>query len=198
MNLHLRDQFDRAVSDDPGAALDEMASAAMVEGGRLRRRRTRRVVLGVAGGMVAVVGALTAVNLPSDPSAPVTVAAAMMPPTAPSCVQHPVEVGANHAVVFVEASQQAAVGEALRGDPRVDALEFESRALAYERFRDRWAQEPDLLAAVSAEQFPESFRVRLVDAGQFAAFRERYAAMAGVDQIIGRKCGQDAPVGGVL
>ena len=205
MTLNLRDHFDRAVSDDPGAALEEIADAAIAEGGRLRRRR-QRTAAGVAAGAVALIVAVAGLNLSSnapesaDPSE--TIAAAMMPVTAPSCLPHPVEVDVTDVVVFLAAAstdeQRSALAAALHDDPWVDALMFESREQAYQRFRSRWAKNPDLLAAVHAEQFPQSFRLRLVAAGQYPAFRSQYAAMEGVEQVIGRKCAKDAPVGGVL
>jgi hypothetical protein len=34
----------------------------------------------------------------------------------------------------------------------VDTLIFESREQAYQRFRTRWAQNPDLVAAVTADR----------------------------------------------
>jgi hypothetical protein len=206
VTLNLRDHFDRAVSDDPGAALDEMAGAAIAEGGRLRRRRNQRAAGGVAAGVIAVIGAVACLNLlpnaskSADP--PVTIAAAMMPVTAPSCLRHPVEADATDVVIFLAAAvtdvQRSALDTALRDDPRVDALMFESREQAYQKFRTRYARNPDLLAAVSADRFPESFRVRLGAAEHYTGFRVRYATMAGVELITGRRCAKDAPVGGVL
>ena len=49
MDVDLREQFDRAVSDDPGADPGEMAQLAIVQGGRLRRRRRQ---LAAAAGVV--------------------------------------------------------------------------------------------------------------------------------------------------
>lgn len=198
MDTNLREQFDRAVGDDPGADPGVMAHAAIVRGARMRRRRRQAVAAGVAAGVAAV---LAAVSLPSSEEPQVTVAA-MMPVAAPSCTVKPVETDATDALVFLDSGmtggQRSALESALAGDPRVATLLFESREQAYERFRSRWADNPDLLAAVSADQFPESFRLRLVDASQYAGLRADYMAMDGVDTILGRACAADAPVGGVL
>jgi hypothetical protein len=200
----LREHFDRAVGDDPGFAPGELALAAISEGGRLRRRRHRLVTAGVAAGVVAVIGAGTGLDLAMgsrEPEQPVTVAAAMMPVVAASCTEHPVEHDATDVLVFLDREltdrQRTALETALSADPRVATAMFDSRAQAYQRFQALWQDEPDLLAAVSVDKFPESFRLRLAAASQYAAFRSQYAAMAGVDEVIGRRCPTDAPVGGV-
>ena len=201
MEPTLREHFDRAVGADPGAPLGEMAGAAIAAGGRLRRRR--RSVTGLAVGLVALAGAglVLAPDAPGPAGPPVTIAAAMLPATAPSCRPDPVETGATDALVFLTDGaadgRRAAIGTALRDDPRVGAVIFESREQAYQRFRDRWADNPDLLAAVGAAQFPEAYRVRLTAPAEFAALRSEYAATAGVSQVIGRRCAPDAPVGGI-
>jgi hypothetical protein len=204
VELDLRDEFDRAVGDDPGVAPGEMARTAIAEGVRRRGRRRRLTAVAVAAGLVLAAGAATGLNValgdrPGDD--PMTVAAAMMPVAAAACTAHPVERDATDVVVFLGGEpterQRAAVETALRADPRVGALVFESRAQAYERFRVRWKREPDFLATITAEQLPESFRLRLVSAAQYAAFRTQYATMAGVDQVIGHRCASSAPIGGL-
>ena len=200
MTQNLRDHFDRAVDDDPGAALDEMADAAITEVGRSRRRR-RQVAVGVAAGVVVAVGLVTGLT-PGAADPPVTVAAAMMPVTAPSCVQEPVDTGVTDVAVFLAATatgaQRSALHAELRADPRVGTLLFEGREQAFQRFRARYAQHPDLIDAVAVDRFPESFRLRLRDGDRYAHFRSRYATMGGVGQIVGRRCAPDAPVGGIL
>ncbi|GIE97087.1 permease-like cell division protein FtsX [Paractinoplanes rishiriensis] len=202
MERDLRQQFDDAVGDDPGFAPGELALAAISEGGRMRRRRQRLTVAGVAAGVVLVMSVGAGLNQAIGTDRPVTVEAAMMPMAAASCTEHPVERDATDVLVFLQRGlagpERAAVEAALSGDPRVAAVLFESRAQAYERFKVRWQDEPDLVAAVGADAFPESFRLRLVAASEYTAFRAQYATMAGVQEIIGRRCSTDAPVGGVL
>jgi len=206
VDTSLREHFDRAVSDDPGIEPTEMAYTAIAEGGRVRRRRKRRAAASVAAGVVAVLGAVAGLNLsteaPRSENPPMTIAAAMMPVAAPSCSAKPVDRDATDALIFLAADvtdrQRSALESALGDDARVDILLFENRERAYQRFRTRWASNPDLVAAVSAGQFPESFRLRLVNASQYTALRGQYAAMDGVEQIIGRTCPPSAPVGGTL
>lgn len=206
MAEQLRKHFERAVGDDPHVPAVEVARAAIAEGSRLRRRRHRLTAAGVAAAVVTVAGAVTVLNLPAGApqraEPPMTVAAAMMPVSAPSCTGQLVEHRATDVVVFLhtEASdrQRTAVGTALEADPVVETVLHESRSEAYERFRVLWADSPDFLAAVTPDQLPESFRLRLVTPERYPALRSRYAAMDGVADVIGRQCPQDAPVGGVL
>jgi cell division protein FtsX len=206
MEPDLRRQFDLAVSDDPGADPAAMADAAMFEGGRMRRRRRMQLAAaGVAAGVVLVLGAVSGVNLmtgaPESTEAPVTVEAAMMPKAAPSCSVKPVTSDATDVAVFLAMdttdAQLAALSAALHDDRRVGTVRYESREDAYQRFRALWADHPKLVASVGPKQLVESFRVRLVDPAQYTAFRAHYAAMAGVDQVIGHKCPANAPVGGI-
>jgi hypothetical protein len=203
---NLREMFDRAVSDDPGADPGRMAYDAMIEGGGIRRRRRRNMAAaGVAAAVVTVLGTVAGVNLltgaPRSADQPVTVAEAMMPVAAPSCSAKPVDSDATDVVLYLVAdvtdAQRAALAKALHGDARVGTVQFEDREQAFLRFRARWKKHPDLVAAVGAQRLPESFRLRLTDAAQYAAFRAEYSAIGGVEQVVGRKCPASAPVGGV-
>ncbi|GIE76822.1 hypothetical protein Aph02nite_27720 [Actinoplanes philippinensis] len=201
MDGHLRDRFDEAVAGDPGLAPGALARAAMAEGGRIRRRRTGLTAAGAAV-LVVAAGGLAVANLPRDAGPPpVTIAAAMLPAPASSCSVEPVEEGATDLAVFLGTAaterQRAAVEAAVHGDTRIGAVVFESRQSAHQRFVSLWADNPELVAAIDASQFPDSFRLRLVAAEQDAAVRARLAAMPGVEQIIGHRCPVDAPVGGL-
>jgi hypothetical protein len=203
---HLRDRFDHAVAGDPGVTPGTLASAAMAEGGRMRRRRNRLTAAGVAAGLVVAVGGLATANLPwraADPATPppVTIAAAMIPVSAPLCSPQADDGDATDLAVFLSAEatdrQRAAVDAAVHDDARVDVVIFENREAAYQRFTRLWADSPDFVAAVTADQLPESFRLRLVSARDDTAVRARLAALPGVAQIIGHTCPADAPVGGL-
>ncbi|MBG0568335.1 permease-like cell division protein FtsX [Actinoplanes aureus] len=204
MERNLREHFEQAVSDDPGFALGDLAQAAMVEGGQIRRnRRTRLAVPAVAAGVVAVIGAVAGLNLLPEPAEPqATIAAAMMPVSAPSCQEKPVETGATDAAVFLGHGttdrQRTRLLATLEDDPRIAAVAFESREEAYQKFRIRWAKDPDFLAAVDVGSFPESIRLRLKTPEQYTAFRSEYVTADGVNSIVGRRCSADAPVGGTL
>ncbi|UQU64206.1 permease-like cell division protein FtsX [Couchioplanes caeruleus] len=205
MDADLRQHFDRAVTDDPGADPGEMALAAIAEGARIRRRRRQVAGAGVAAGVVALLAVVGGVSLRSgatESAGPaMTIAAAMMPVAAPSCSEKPVESGASDVAIFLGAEatdrQRSALGAALRGDPRVAELQFENRQQAWERFRRLWADSPDFVAAVSPSQLPESYRLRMVDRSQYRGLLATYAAMDGVQDVVGRVCPASAPIGGV-
>jgi hypothetical protein len=202
MALHLRDQFERAAGDDPGADTGEMARAAIVAGAGLRRKR--RLLTGAVGAAAAigVLGGTYQMLQPPAAQPEITVAAAMMPRTSPSCEPQPVEQNATDVLIFLGREstdgQRSAIAAALGDDPAVGRLVFENRQQAFERFQTRWRDHPGLVAEVSTHRLPESFRLRLTAPAEFAALRSRYATMAGVDQISGRRCTADAPIGGVL
>ncbi|MFC7275001.1 permease-like cell division protein FtsX [Paractinoplanes rhizophilus] len=201
MEPGLREQFDRAVRADPGADPGEMAKAAMVHGGRIRRRR-RLAVAGVAAVVVAGVGTVGAVALPDSavpPAGPPAMVAAAMRLPAPECSKDPVAAGATDAAVFLHEAtdrQRSAIGRALHEDERVATVIFESREDAYPRFAALWADSPEFVASVSPDSLPESYRLRLRDPAQFTAFSREYATKPGVQEIVGRICPQSAPVGG--
>ncbi|WP_213007522.1 permease-like cell division protein FtsX [Paractinoplanes toevensis] len=205
MDANLREQFDRAVDDDPGADPGEMALAAIAEGGRIRRRRRGIAAATVAAVLVLVAGVVTAVNLRPGGSGPVSppeaFAPAMMLVAAPSCASKTVEKNATDVVIFlgpaVTAERKAELRSKLDDDPRVGAVLYEGREDAYERFRKLWSDSPDFVSSVSPKELPETFRVRMEKRSRYASLRADYAAMDGIEWIEGRVCTADAPVGGV-
>jgi hypothetical protein len=207
VDASLREHFDRAIGDDPGADLGEMAHAAIVEGGRVRRRRRQMAVAGVTAGaavLVAVVAGVTHRSPATAPADPAAVAPRMMLVAAADCSAEPVAGGATDVVIVpgdaagqVSDAMVAQLRSALQHDPRVRALRYETHEDAYQRFRNLWSDDPDFVASVSANDLPELFRLRLADPSQYAIFRKQYAGRADVMVIEGRICRTSAPVGGI-
>ena len=201
MESDLRAHFDVAVSGDPGADPGEMASSAMLQGARIRRRR-RLAVAGAAASLAAIaatVGALSAADDAAPPARPpAMVEAAMMLP-APGCSPNPVTADATDAVIYLPGAtdrQRSAIGRALNDDQRVASVIFESHEEVYARIVARWKDSPDFVAAISPDSVPASYRVRLHDRARFTAFSREYAKKAGVGDVIGHVCPESAPVGG--
>lgn len=207
MDANLREHFDRAVSDDPGADLGEMAHAAIAQGGRVRRRRRQMAVAGVAAGVVLVLAVVAGVNHRSPVTGPANPAAAgpaMMLVAALDCSAKPVQKDATDVVLFpgdadghVTDRMLSRLRSDLTDDPRVAALFFVTHEEAYQRFKKQWPNNPGFVASVSPDMLAEFFRLRLVDPSQYTAFRTQYAARGDVAFIEGRICRPSAPVGGV-
>ncbi|MBU2666160.1 permease-like cell division protein FtsX [Actinoplanes bogorensis] len=201
MNANLRDQFDRAVGDDPGADVGAMAAAAVVAGGRIRRRRRLTAVAGAATVVVMGLGVVAGVNFQTREPAEPAVTVPMGFSLAQDCNYRSEEKRATDVAIFgktgITGRDRAAIRDALGADGRVKEMVYESNQEAYERFVGLWKDSPEFVKSVTPESLPESFRVRLKDAREFRSFRAEYAKMAGVQDIIGNVCPPSAPVGGI-
>jgi len=200
VDTSLREHFDRAVRADPGADSEAMAHAAIAQGGRVRRRRKQLAVAGVAAGVVMVLAVVAGVNHRS----PAAVAPRMTLVAASDCSVKPVQNDATDVVILpgdadghVTDQMLSRLRSDLTDDPRVAALSFENHEQAYQRFQRLWPNDPDFVASVNPNDLAEFFRLRLVDAATYTAFRTQYAARADVVSIEGRICKPSAPVGGI-
>ncbi|MFP5347846.1 MAG: permease-like cell division protein FtsX, partial [Actinomycetes bacterium] len=59
----------------------------------------------------------------------------------------------------------------------------ESKAEAYKRFKEQFADSPAIVDNVTEEQMPESFRVKLVDPEQYQVISQYFAGRQGVEQV---------------
>jgi cell division transport system permease protein len=80
--------------------------------------------------------------------------------------------------------QRSALDAALRKDPLVADVIYESKEKAYEKFKEMYSDAPDLVNAVKQDQLPESFRVRLINPEQFQQINDRYKNNEGVETIV--------------
>lgn len=80
--------------------------------------------------------------------------------------------------------QQRAIGAALDADAMVDRVWFEDRDLAYENFAEQFASSPELVEEISAEQLPESFRVKVNDPTLGDDLVETMTGLPGVRQVV--------------
>ncbi|WP_305789677.1 permease-like cell division protein FtsX [Symbioplanes lichenis] len=208
---NLRDQFEYALSADPGADAGRLADVAIAEGGRVRRRRHRIAVAGVAAAIVAAGGVTAGVLHQPRPTealrtleadAPALDNRAMLLVGASSdCENAPPGADATDPALFLTAAatdgQKSALAAALRADPRVTGSFFMSRDQAYDRFRKLWSDSPDFVKSVTPQSLPEVFYLRLKDATQYETFKLDYAAQPGIQDIIGSVCPASAPIGGI-
>jgi cell division protein FtsX len=121
----------------------------------------------------------------------VSIAAAMMAPADPACAW-PVQDDATDASIFlsddITLPQLAELRDALWTDPVVRVVRFEDRSQAFQRFKALWADSPDFVAAVNADDLPQSFRLELAEPAGYRQFAARFQGRAGVSQVIGRAC----------
>ncbi|WP_326552038.1 permease-like cell division protein FtsX [Micromonospora sp. NBC_01813] len=195
----LRTHFARALDGEPPpAAPDDLARAAMTGGTRLRRRRQ----LGYTGAAAIVVVALVAVGLVApirDAPTPVPAQLAIPSSTPPLCEGVPPDA-ANGVAIFlseqITGAQRDAIETALRADPRLSTVQYESRQAAYERFLELYRDpppevvlaEPDLLERVTPDQLPESFRITLADPAMYPQVGPALRELPGVDEVVIEFC----------
>jgi cell division transport system permease protein len=185
-NVH--DLFERALAAEPVPPPGDLAQEAMAHGTRLRRRR-RLAGGGAAACVLAVVATIVALNLaaPGDEHLPVVAAGA---PVQSTCSAPPRP--ANEVAIFlrddITGPQRSDLNDALRADPLVLSVQFESREQAYEKFKVLWRDSPDFAKSVQPAQLPESFRVTLKAASSYPAFLPGIEHMAGIQDIAGGAC----------
>jgi cell division transport system permease protein len=95
--------------------------------------------------------------------------------------------GAQCQGVPVTDEQRRSIGEHLRALPQVQEVFYESQEEAYQRFREQFADSPDLVDNVTADALPESYRVKLVDPTQFDVVASAFAERPGVEQVQDQK-----------
>jgi cell division transport system permease protein len=84
-------------------------------------------------------------------------------------------------------AQKSEIDNALRNDPLVADFLFESRVQAHQKFKEIYADAPDLVNAVKEEQLPESFRVKLKNPEQYQAIFDAYKDKEGIDEIVDQR-----------
>jgi cell division transport system permease protein len=75
----------------------------------------------------------------------------------------------------------------LESMPQVQEVFYESQEDAYARFREQFADSPDLVENVTSDALPESFRVKLVDPEQFEVVASSFQGRPGVEQVQDQK-----------
>ncbi|MFJ8577130.1 permease-like cell division protein FtsX [Micromonospora sp. NPDC093277] len=84
----------------------------------------------------------------------------------------------------VEPQQRDDLEAKLKADPLVKDSTYVDKEHAYERFQKMYADAPDLVNAVKADQLPESFRLKLHNPEQYKDIYDQYKATEGVDEIV--------------
>ncbi|MFI5839984.1 permease-like cell division protein FtsX [Catenuloplanes sp. NPDC051500] len=87
----------------------------------------------------------------------------------------------------VNDEQRQALDQKLDSDDLVQDYELETKEKALEKFQTLWRDTPDLVNSVSAEQLPESFRIKLNNPEQYEDFAVKYRDAEGVDEVLDQR-----------
>jgi cell division transport system permease protein len=84
----------------------------------------------------------------------------------------------------VSPTQQQQLGRLLNEMPEVESVRYDSKAVAYERFKELFKDQEDLVENTSPDALPASFRVKLHNPEQFAVVKARLTGQPGIDNIV--------------
>ncbi|WP_089156734.1 permease-like cell division protein FtsX [Micromonospora sp. NBS 11-29] len=84
----------------------------------------------------------------------------------------------------VQEQQRVDLQTKLDADPLVKDVTYVDKDQAYKRFQQMYADAPDLVNAVKADQLPESFRITLNDPQQYKQIYDQYKTAEGIDTIV--------------
>ncbi|MBC7678379.1 MAG: ABC transporter permease [Pseudorhodobacter sp.] len=87
----------------------------------------------------------------------------------------------------VTQDQRQQLATDLQATPQVKRVFYESKAEAFTRFKEQFKDSPDLVANVSADALPESFRVKLADPRKFEVVASAFRDRPGVDTVQDQK-----------
>jgi cell division transport system permease protein len=80
--------------------------------------------------------------------------------------------------------QRTAIETQLKDSPEVKSYIYESKAEAYERFKQQFSQQPELVENTPEDALPESFRVELKNPERYPVIAEQFPdGQNGVDQV---------------
>lgn len=79
--------------------------------------------------------------------------------------------------------QRTSIQNDLEVMPEVSSVTYESKDEAYERFKEIFRDQPDIVANTDPEALPESFRVKLRDPEQFEIVNDRLEGRPGILRI---------------
>jgi cell division transport system permease protein len=87
----------------------------------------------------------------------------------------------------VTEAQRSSLQGDLRGDSLVQNVIYESREVAWQRFKTQFRDAPDLVNATKPDSLPESFRVKLKNAEEFQQINDKYKGREGISEIVDQR-----------
>ena len=104
------------------------------------------------------------------------------PPHVPPTPARPVDMA-----VFLRSDateqQKQAIIQQLHAIPAASGVRFETREQAYQRFKEQFKDQPDLLGSVRPDSLPESFRFTVTDRTTADVLIVRLRTLPGVDDV---------------
>jgi len=79
--------------------------------------------------------------------------------------------------------QRDQLGKDLNSTPQVEEVFYESKAEAYDRFKEQFKDSDNLVSNVSKDALPESYRVKLKDPEEFEVVQSAFQDQPGVDEV---------------
>jgi cell division transport system permease protein len=93
--------------------------------------------------------------------------------------------------IFLQAAvttdQRASLEAKLRADPQIQTVTYESKVEAYNRFKQLFADSPDLVNNTKPDSLPESFRIKLKNPAKANYVDSVYKDLPGVDVVSTQK-----------
>lgn len=83
----------------------------------------------------------------------------------------------------ISEGQRESLQRDLLANPVVDDVQYESKEAAYEHFQEIFANDADVLATVTPDSLPASFRVKLTDPKEFEVIASQFSTYPGVDEV---------------
>lgn len=87
----------------------------------------------------------------------------------------------------IAGAQREAIERDLQANPVVESITYESQEQALANFQQIFAGDSTMLESVTADDLPESFRVKLTDPQQYDVVSSRFVAYPGVDEVVDQR-----------
>lgn len=87
----------------------------------------------------------------------------------------------------VTEDQRQAILQEIKALPQVKKVYYESQEEAYAHFKEQFKGSPDLVNNTTADQLPESYRVKLKDPKKFAIIKSAIEGRPGVNSVIDQR-----------
>ncbi|GAB3799493.1 permease-like cell division protein FtsX [Micromonospora zhanjiangensis] len=84
-------------------------------------------------------------------------------------------------------AQRTSLDAALKSDPLVSKVIYESKDDAYKNFKEMWRDAPDLVNAIKPDTLPESYRVKLKNPEEYQQIKDKYKNTEGIDEIVDQR-----------